>query len=301
MQNKPRTPILEIKQFQKVSGEESFYTNIFSNHLECNHKDITTPHKHDFYLSVLFTHGYGTHEIDFITYPIQSGTIFFLKPGQTHNWQLSDNIEGYIFFHSKTFYDSYYSSKSVLDFPFFFSTQNAPFLHLTETQKASVTLIFQNILKEHLEKQAFHIQKTINLIDHLYLDITRWYTQNKTQETIVSHSYILKTQLLEQFIDTHFKTDKLARQYALRMHITPKHLNRMTTNTLGKTTSELITERVLLEAKRILVHKESILTNTADDLGFKDYAYFSRWFKSKTGETPSSFQKRYHQGQNFSG
>ena len=233
MQNKPLTPILEIKQFQKVSEDESFYTNIFSNHLECNHKDITTPHKHDFYLTVLFTQGQGTHEIDFNTYPIQSGALFFLKPGQTHNWQLSDDIEGYIFFHSKTFYDSYFSSKSVLDFPFFYSTQNAPYLLLTETQLNSVTLIFQNILTEYLNKQDFHTQKIINLVDHLYIDITRWYTQNKSINTPFSHSYILKTQLLEQLIDTHFKTDKLAHQYALRMHITPKHLNRIITFTLG--------------------------------------------------------------------
>lgn len=299
MQNTRDTPILEIKQFQKVTGEESFYTNIFSNHLECNHKDITTPHKHDFYLSVLFTHGQGSHEIDFNTYPIQPGTLFFLKPGQIHNWKLSEDIEGYIFFHSKDFYDSYYAHKSVLDFPFFYSTQRTPFLLLTKSQKESITHVFENILHEHIQRQDFHTQKIINLIDQLYIDITRWFTQNKSSETTISHSYITKTQRLEQYINAHFKTDKLAHLYAQRMHITPKHLNRITTFTLGKTTSELITERVLLEAKRILVHKESILTDTAYDLGFKDYAYFSRWFKSKTGETPSNFQKRYHQDRSF--
>ena len=287
------TPILEIKQFQPIDGEDSFYVNIFSNHLECNHKNITTPHKHDFYLSVLFTHGHGTHEIDFITYPIQSGALFFLTPGQTHNWELSDDIEGYIFFHSKTFYDSNFSYKSVLDFPFFYSTQNAPFLLLSESQKIAVATIFRNILTEHVEQQDFYLQKIINWIDHLYLDVTRWHTKNKPVPESVSNSYLQKTQQLEQLIDTHFRTTKLASNYAQWMHITPKHLNRISTTTLGKTTSELIAERTLLEAKRLLVQPKATFSQIAYELGFKDYPYFSRWFKHKSGFTPSQFKHQY--------
>ncbi|WP_430967158.1 helix-turn-helix domain-containing protein [Spongiimicrobium sp. 2-473A-2-J] len=77
------------------------------------------------------------------------------------------------------------------------------------------------------------------------------------------------------------------------MHITPKHLNRITKATLNKKTIELITERVILEAKRLIVHSTSSLTEVARILGYEDYTYFSRVFKLKTNSSPQKFKKRY--------
>lgn len=288
-------PILNIKQFQN-SSEDHFYTNIFSKHLIENHHAITTPHKHDFYLSVLFTQGSGTHEIDFNSYPIEKGALFFLKPGQTHNWWLSEDIEGYIFFHSKSYYDLHYSRKSVVDFPFFYSSQNSPYLLLQSDQMTKIEPLFQSILDEFRNEDLMQHQKIKSLIDLLYIDIARWCVGNRLQDVSKSNSYVLKIYQLENLIEQHYLTHKLASTYAEWMHMTPKHLNRITKTTLGKTTSELIIERVLLEAKRMLVHSENQLTDIADHLGFIDYAYFSRVFKSKTGENPSDFQRRYHQG-----
>lgn len=67
-------------------------------HLKSSHKHIEKPHRHDFYVTVLFTHGSGVHEIDFQSYDVQPGSLFFLSPGQIHSWELSDDTEGYIFF-----------------------------------------------------------------------------------------------------------------------------------------------------------------------------------------------------------
>ena len=92
-------PVLNINDFDFEGDTNQFYANQFSNHLYDFHKSITKPHKHDFFLSVLFTHGHGTHDIDFNTYDIKPGSLFFMLPGQTHDWTLSDDIEGYIFFH----------------------------------------------------------------------------------------------------------------------------------------------------------------------------------------------------------
>ena len=76
-------------------------------------------------------------------------------------------------------------------------------------------------------------------------------------------------------------------------NITTKHLNRVTMESIGKSPSELIQERLLLEAKRLLVHSENSLVNISDFLGFKDYAHFSKVFKVKTGATPTDFRKKY--------
>ncbi|MFT6323931.1 MAG: AraC-like DNA-binding protein, partial [Halieaceae bacterium] len=278
-------PILNIKHFQDTSDQESFYANIFSNHLRCNHTEITTPHKHDFYLSVCFTHGQGTHEIDFQTFPITAGSLYFLHPGQTHSWKLSDDIEGYIFFHSRNFYDSQYARKSITDFPLYHSSRFPPFLQLDpdQTQKAIDT--FQSLLSEYPIPCLAKAEKVCSLLDVFYLDLSEQLIKLHSEAPVQPHTYTSKINQLEQLIEHHFKHEKLPRVYAQKMNMTSKHLNRICKSTLGKTTSELINARLLLESKRMLVHTDHPLSFAAYALGFKDYAYFSRWFKQQTGKT----------------
>ena len=82
-----KLPILSINQFRIEKGKEDRYANILSHHLITHDAEINKPHKHDFYLVVLFTEGTGVHEVDFNTYPIKKGALFLIKPGQTHFWK----------------------------------------------------------------------------------------------------------------------------------------------------------------------------------------------------------------------
>ncbi|WP_418509130.1 AraC family ligand binding domain-containing protein [Corallibacter sp.] len=74
-----KIPILNISQFKKHSHRNDVYINTFSNHIKRNKNLINKPHSHNFYLCVLFTKGTGTHEIDFNSYTITPGKIFFFK------------------------------------------------------------------------------------------------------------------------------------------------------------------------------------------------------------------------------
>ena len=94
-------------------------------------------------------------------------------------------------------------------------------------------------------------------------------------------------------INQYFYTEKLPSFYADKLNITTKHLNRVVKQTLNKTTSQLISDRLLLEAKRLIVHSNNNLAQVANTLEFSDYAYFSKFFKSKTGITPLAFKKKY--------
>jgi AraC-like DNA-binding protein len=291
---KTTLPILAIKQFQNDPGKESFYANLFSQHLKYNHTTITTPHKHDFYLSACFTQGHGTHTIDFKSYPISPGALFFLHPGQTHSWELSDDIEGYIFFHSRAFYDSQFARKSITDFPLFHSSQFSPFIPLSPKQTQNVIANFQSILAEYPLSSSAKAEKVCSLLDIFYIDVSEELVTSQTELNQSSNTYLNKIKQLEQLIEASYKQDKLPNNYAIKMHMTAKHLNRICKHVLGKTTSQLISTRVMLEAKRMLVHPENELSKTAFELGFKDYAYFSRWFKNQTGQTPSEFKKEYY-------
>uniref|UniRef100_A0AAU6WTM4 AraC family ligand binding domain-containing protein n=1 Tax=Chryseobacterium endophyticum TaxID=1854762 RepID=A0AAU6WTM4_9FLAO len=89
--------VLHINLFQAGKGISDFYFNRMREHLVLGHRHIEKPHRHDFYATILFTGGSGVHEIDFHQYEVSPGSLFFMSPGQVHSWELSDDIDGYIF------------------------------------------------------------------------------------------------------------------------------------------------------------------------------------------------------------
>jgi AraC-like DNA-binding protein len=288
-------PILNIKQFKQEESLQDFYCNDLSKHLEKNKAIVHKPHKHNFFLCVIFTSGTGKHEIDFNTYAIKTGSVFYLKPGQTHYWTFNSTPQGYIFFHSQDFYEFYFANKKVTHFPFYYSYKNPPHIILNTDTLFTIQLKFKELYLEYSQKKEYAKEKIISLIDMLYIDLTRIYTKSTPSETVITPSYLKTLRQLEQNIEFHYKESKSAAFYANILSITPKHLNRITKSTLNKTTTELIIERVLLEAKRLIVHSNNSLSSIAELLGYEDYAYFSKTFKKHTQITPIQFKKKYQQ------
>ena len=90
-------------------------------HLKSSHKHIEKPHRHDFYVTVLFNWGVGVHEIDFQSYDdVQAGSLFFLSPwSDTQLGAFSDDTDGYIFFFSQEYYNMHYVNQKLKNFPLF--------------------------------------------------------------------------------------------------------------------------------------------------------------------------------------
>ncbi|WP_069661230.1 helix-turn-helix domain-containing protein [Arcticibacter eurypsychrophilus] len=79
--------------------------------------------------------------------------------------------------------------------------------------------------------------------------------------------------------------------YAGKLGISSKRLNQILKEKLDKTGTQIIHDRIILEAKRKIIHSEVTIKEIAYDLGFSDRPYFSRFFKKQTGQTPEEFQK----------
>ena len=286
-----KTPVLNIDQFKPAELADEVYVNRFSDHFLKNKNLISKPHSHDFYLCVFFTEGNGTHEIDVNTYNINPGSVFFLKPGQTHFWKFDKKPKGYIFFHSKAFYEMYSLVHQLEIFPFYYPYHNVPQVHIDF--KNEVQALFENVLDEYVSTRILRELKLLNGINDIYIQITRMFTSTIDLTKYSKSGYFKILEQLEQAINTYFEQEKLPRFYADLLHITPRHLNRVVHETLDKTTTQLIADRVILEARRLIVHSKHSLSEIAECLGFSDYAYFSRYFKSNTGLSPLAFQKKY--------
>lgn len=287
-----KTPVLDIHQFKSSELLKSVYVNTFSKHMDRNKELITKPHTHNFYLCVVFTKGHGVHEIDFRSYEIKPGVVFLMKPGQTHHWEFDDDPEGYIFFHSREFYEMTFVKGALNSFPFYYSFQNPPLVHLPENDTNMVEK-FENLYDEYTQSQFFRELKIASIINEIYIDLSRVYTSNIDFDTYFPARYLTTLERFEQLINTSFREQKLPKYYADELNITTRHLHRVLKETVNKTPQEMIAEKVIIEAKKLIVKSDDLLVNISDVLGFSDYSYFSKYFKVRTGITPLEFRKKY--------
>lgn len=282
-----KVPVYGIEKFDLAHHEHLLYANDLRIHLE-DHKFVNTHHAHSTYVCVLFTQGTGQHVIDFTTYPVKSGSVFLLNPGQVHCWSLSDDVEGYVFFHAKELYESVFLENKLEEFPFFQLGQNHPVIYLENDQFLKVIPLFEEITQEFRATESYKNSKIASLINLVYIDLARLYQENEVVKTSTHYASLKRFQKL---IDQHFKHKKLPRDYAEIMNMTTRHLSRICADTLNTTPTELILERVLIEAKRMLIHSDATISYVADALGYEDYSYFIRLFKKKVGVSPKEFQR----------
>lgn len=99
-------------------------------------------------------------------------------------------------------------------------------------------------------------------------------------------------------LETYFRNQRSLSFYAGEMAVTQARLNAACKARAGKTASDLLYERVIIEAKRYLVYTESSVAQIAHLTGFEDPAYFNRFFTQRIGVSPGAFRKqarRYEQ------
>lgn len=94
--------------------------------------------------------------------------------------------------------------------------------------------------------------------------------------------------LMEEFYAKHYSLD----HYANQIGITTAHLNLLCRRIAQKSALELLHERILLEAKRSMIYTSMTISEISYAIGFTDPAYFTRFFKRATGETPKNFRKK---------
>jgi AraC-like DNA-binding protein len=106
-------------------------------------------------------------------------------------------------------------------------------------------------------------------------------------------SYFKHYQDFENLIEQHFAKQKSIAYYASLLGISSKHLNRIVQTVVQKTATDVITERVVLEAKRMLMYLDESLVEIAFRLGYEEYSYFVRVFRKNSGMTPTQFMRKY--------
>lgn len=250
---------------------------------------IVEAHRHDYYHIMYIKRGRGVHSIDFKHYEVKPGSLFFVSPGQVHTIEIDKDVEAYVISFNSDFYLFHNNEQKLMDYPFFHTINNDPVVYFEDTD------MFDYIIKEMLTEynnQAKGTEKILqSLMEILLVKASRMYTYPVKEESPVHLTFQLRK--LETLIDKHFREYKLLNDYADLMYISPKHLNSLCKKGLNKTVTNLIHERTLTEAKRLLLFTDNSIAEIAFELGFADKSYFMRFFKKQTTQTADTFRNSH--------
>jgi len=158
-------------------------------------------------------------------------------------------------------------------------------LPLTPDQAEGLASVYNLLEAEYQEpQQSLLIIKAVLKVFLLKLIRVRenvFTTQDHNQKRVYAFMILL---------EEHYLVERSSEFYAEHLGISAKRLNQILKEKLDKTAMQLIHDRVILEAKRKIMHSEHSLKEIAYDLGFTDRPYFSRFFKKQTGSSPEDFQ-----------
>ena len=192
-----------------------------------------------------------------------------IAPGEVHDWNLSKDIDGYIFFDTKEYFDLNFTYEKVENYPFYCCLRNNPLILLKNKSRKKVDEVFKEIIDEYKGNELFKFQKISSLLNVLYISLSRIYLPDRIRQS-KNLNYLRKLKQNDQLIEKHFKQYKYPKDYALLMHMSEKYLNRICKTCLNKTASQLILERIVLEAKRMLAFAEFSVSQIADELGYSN-------------------------------
>jgi len=108
------------------------------------------------------------------------------------------------------------------------------------------------------------------------------------------HARSRSAMLVERFrayVDQHYADHWSIERYANELGVTAGQLSRLCRQTLGRSAMAVVTSRLVHEAERELVYSKLTVKQVASLLGFEDEAYFGRFFKKHTGQTPTDFRR----------
>ena len=282
-------PVYDICTIDRMAHKDLLIER-FGSYLEKHYQHLHRPHRHSFYHLVLFTKGKGTHTIDFEQFTVQPFQIYFMVPGQVHSWHFEGAVDGYLVHFTGELLTSFLQNGHYLERFRFLSgnSEESVCLMPVPVQDALIKL-FETMLGEFKEVKEQNLDVIRLKLLELFITVDRSCTHGKLKNVAPQKMVLLRN--FRQLIDKHFRTIKLPKEYADLLYVTPNHLNTLCRELMGKTAGDLIRERILLEAKRLLTNAGMTITEIAYDLNFQDNSYFNRFFKKNIGTTPDEFRK----------
>ncbi len=255
-----------------------------------DHPNLNLPHRHSFYHLVFFTEGSGYHSIDFEQFNVRAGQVYFMIPGQVHSWHFSGHVDGFVVNFSEDLFRSFLSDGAYLEkYAFFRGIAHDSVCQLDNKGRTEASTVFEKIVDEAKLADAASLDIIRACLLELFVVVFRKSPQYAVPEAPQQGQTVLFN--FRKLVDKYFAEKRLPREYAAMLYITPNHLNALCKDLLGRPAGEVIRDRILLEAKRLLINADISISEIALQLNFADNSHFTKFFKKCLQVTPEEFRK----------
>ncbi|MGG4146820.1 helix-turn-helix transcriptional regulator [Paenibacillus algorifonticola] len=247
-------------------------------------------YRYEFYMLICVTEETCTQWIDFEPIPCKEGTLIVVTPGQVHNFGNDENWDGWVILFREQFLLPTSLTLNELNLTFDIGrTPKGLTLNTTELQRAN-TLIEQMVQDSLIQaaKEDVHI-----LLRFQLYAFVAWLNLIQKQKKIPSTSQVSQKFLkFQELVEKNYAQLNHVSDYAALLNCTEKTLTRVTVSAVGISAKAFISARISLEAKRLLMHTDYLISDIAEMLNFQETTHFSKFFKRETGFTPVEFRKQ---------
>lgn len=243
-------------------------------------------HRHDFFFIMALQKAKGIHSIDFTDYRIGNRSVIFMRPGQVHQHTLKAGSTGYLVEFKADFYPSTNFAQQLVR-----RAGAASFYQPAAASFARLFSCLHQVAEEYGGRQEKYLDVIKANLDIFFIELIR-----NNPKTPTDRKAVYQMEQLDKFnalLEKHVATEKQASFYANEMNLTLFQLNTITHATVGKTCSAMITDYIMLEARRYLLATTNQVSQIAYHLGYDDVSYFIRFFKKHSGYSPEAFRNKF--------
>lgn len=249
--------------------------------------------RNNYYSLIWFTNGSGIIKADFSEYEFNDSTLFAFSPYQPFMLNTAVDLNGIALqFHPDFFCIHKHQAEVACNGVLFNNIYNPPFISIDENSAITFKMLLDQMKAEMQNPALAQYELLISYLKIFLITASRLKTE---QEPAALESYANEKepfilQSLKEAIEKDFKTKHSASDYAKLLNISPKALAKVTKTYFNKTLTDLISERIIIEAKRELYLTNKSVKEIAYELGYPDEYYFSRFFKTNADVSPQMYR-----------
>ena len=264
---------------------------------EC--RNYLSPNRREFYKILLITKGTGVFTMGLNTYYIEEPTLLFIHPNDIISWKnLSEESGGYYVLFKKSFVNHHLQLKAVIDKFGLFSDKSKSVIRLTTVEVPRIAQHFEKMQEEELSNSDYKedaMQAFLQLLMVESMKVARHPKPDEVTEdfTHIHHFFDLlekETSGINYSSPIRIKT---AKEFAGSLQMHPNYLNQLLKKHTGQNASTHIRNRILDEAKALLVQTDWSLHDISYSIGFAEQPSFNLFFKKNTGYTPAEFRRSF--------
>lgn len=260
--SEPRVRVYDLRAYLERAGHRAQVT-----------------HRHRFWQIIVFRESEGVHEVDLVPHPYVDGSIVTLAPGAVHRFETAD-VDGHLihFRHDHV-------ARGAPDGEFLLYLRALAVSAPISTPEGDERNACERTIAA-LDEEQRRADRDAELEQALVIVLLRQIRRQRGDAAQVDKRY---TRFLAA-IETGYAEHRSIGEYATALGMSERALYALTRSAVGRSPGQVLTERLILEARRLLAYSDEQIAQIAFALGYEDPAYFGRVFRKHIGMAPSRYR-----------